>query len=80
MHLIRWLNALDTRVLGPPHTRRRKVSAGISAILWAVVAVVGIVVALLGNPRYGWSLAGLSVLLGAFHALRYLSLSDPDDE
>jgi hypothetical protein len=49
-------------------------------LAYALFAVVGAVVALLGQPGYGWSLCALNVFLGGFHGLRYLSLRKRDEE
>src|SRR3954447_7757172 len=74
VHPIRLLNELDNRVLGPPRHRPSKTSAAIGVLLWTAVTVVGAIVALLGDPRYGWSLCALGVFCGGFQGLRYLSL------
>jgi hypothetical protein len=46
----------------------------------ASLAVVGVIVALLGSPGFGWSLFSFNVLLGALHGLRYLSVSKGDED
>src|SRR3954454_25266435 len=80
VHPIRLLNELDNRVLGPARHRPSKTSTAIGVLLWTAATVVGAIVALLGDLRYGWSLCALGVFCEGFQGLHYLSLRYDDDE